>query len=164
MQPYSMDLRQRVLADCDAGLSTAAVAAKFTVSTAWVRRLKQRRRETGDVAPRCGRHGPQPSWDTYAEPLREAVRTQPDATLAELREKLALACALSTPWRAVAALGLTERELHKQVMIERVPFDLPGYLADGIVRGGPGKESLLVARFSADAARTADIYAVPLHN
>ena len=40
MRPCSMDLRQRVLADRDAGMSTAAVAAKFTVSTAWARPLR----------------------------------------------------------------------------------------------------------------------------
>ncbi|TLS51385.1 DUF4080 domain-containing protein [Paenibacillus antri] len=61
-----------------------------------------------------------------------------------------------------AALRLSERELHKQVMIDRVPFDLAAYLADGVVRVGPGTDSLLVARFSADAERRADIYAMPL--
>jgi transposase len=68
MQAYSMDLRQRVLADCDAGLATAQVATKYRVSPAWVRRLKQRRRQTGQVAPTAQRHGPRPSWDRYAEP------------------------------------------------------------------------------------------------
>lgn len=61
-----------------------------------------------------------------------------------------------------AALGLNERELHKQVMIERVPFDLAAYLADGVVRVGPGSESLLVARFSAESDQYGEIYAVPL--
>jgi|GEM_PF-6883080 len=42
MKAYSMDLRVRVLADCDAGLSTAEVAEKQRVSASWVRRLKQR--------------------------------------------------------------------------------------------------------------------------
>src|SRR5262245_45190854 len=90
MKPCSMDLRERVLADCDAGMATAAVAAKFSVSTAWVRRLLQRRRQTGEVAPRQGRHGPKPSWDAYADRLRDAVRQTPDATLAELRQRLNL--------------------------------------------------------------------------
>jgi transposase len=107
MKPYSMDLRQRVLADCDAGMSTSQVAAKFTVSTAWVRRLLQRRRQTGEVQPRQGRHGPPPSWLAYAQSLRDAVGQQPDATLAELRDRLGLTCALSTLWRATAALGLS---------------------------------------------------------
>jgi len=110
MKPYSMDLRQRVLTDCDAGLPTAQVAAKYTVSPAWVRRLKQRRRETGEVAPRAGRHGPKPSWDAYTDALCDAVRQQPDATLAELRNRLGLTVALSTLWRAVAALRLTVKK------------------------------------------------------
>ena len=42
-QPLSMDLRTRVLTDLDAGLKTSAVARKYTVSPAWVRRLRQRR-------------------------------------------------------------------------------------------------------------------------
>ena len=52
MAPYSMDLRTRVLADCDAGLAAKEVAAKFRVSRSWVNRLVQRRRETGQVGPR----------------------------------------------------------------------------------------------------------------
>ena len=52
MRAYSMDLRVRVLADCDAGMATAAVADKYSVSASWVRRLKQRRAATGETAPR----------------------------------------------------------------------------------------------------------------
>jgi len=109
MKPYSMDLRQRVLADCDAQMSTEAVAQKYSVSQSWVRRLKQRRREHGEVAPREQRHGPLPSWqaDGYAEPLRAAVAQTPDATLEEVKERLGLAVAISTLWRACAALGLS---------------------------------------------------------
>lgn len=62
---------------------------------------------------------------------------------------------------AFSALRLSERELHKQVMLERVPFDLAAYLADGVVRAGPGRDSLLIARFAADAASRAEIYALP---
>jgi transposase len=107
VKSYSMDLRQRVLADCDAGMAVPAVAKKFSVSPAWVRRLKQRRRETGETAPRKQRHGPRPSWESYADRLRQAIADEPDATLAELRQKLGLKVALSTVWRAVDALGLT---------------------------------------------------------
>ena len=52
MAPYSMDLRTRVLADCDAGVAAKEVATKFRVSRSWVNRLVQRRRETGEVVPR----------------------------------------------------------------------------------------------------------------
>src|SRR5438067_12004688 len=101
MQPYSLDLRQRVLADCDKGLGTRAVATKYSVSESWVRRLKQRRRLTGEVAPRVAATGPPPSWHAYADRLRAAIAQAPDATLEELRECLGLAVALSTLWRAV---------------------------------------------------------------
>ena len=63
MQAYSLDLRQRVLTDCDAGLKTKAVAQKYGVSRTWVRGLKQRRRETGEIAPRQGRPGRKPKFD-----------------------------------------------------------------------------------------------------
>ena len=52
MRAYSMDLRERVFADCQAGMTTPAVAAKYRVSAARVRRLKQRHRATGSLAPR----------------------------------------------------------------------------------------------------------------
>lgn len=104
---YSMDLRARVLADCDAGMATPAVAQKFSVSPAWVRRLKQRRRESGETAPRQQRHGPVPLSQAHGDALRQAVSAQPDATMAELREKLGLGVALSTMWEALDALGLT---------------------------------------------------------
>jgi hypothetical protein len=44
-----MDLRRRVIAACDAGQGTTSVATTFNVSPAWVRRLKQQRRERGDI-------------------------------------------------------------------------------------------------------------------
>lgn len=39
MAAYSMDLRERVLQDKDAGLKSAEVATKYRVSRAWVDRL-----------------------------------------------------------------------------------------------------------------------------
>lgn len=109
MKPYSTDLRQRVLADCDAGMATTEVAEKFSVSASWVRRLLQRRRENGETQPRPQRHGPAPSWeaDGYADALRQAVADAPDATLEELKARLGLAVAVSTLWRACAAMGFS---------------------------------------------------------
>ena len=57
MKPYSMDLRLRVLQDCDAGLPTQAVADKYKVSDSFVRKLK-RRRLTGSAAPATARLPP----------------------------------------------------------------------------------------------------------
>jgi transposase len=49
---YSRDLGERVINDADAGLSSKELAERYHVSRAWVDALKQRRRETGSIAPR----------------------------------------------------------------------------------------------------------------
>ena len=41
MRAYSMDLRERVLRDSDAGMLADAVAERYHVSGSWVRWLKQ---------------------------------------------------------------------------------------------------------------------------
>jgi transposase len=110
MRAYSMDLRTRVLADLDGGMKTSAVARKYTVSPAWVRRLGQRRRATGEVAPRKQRHGRIPSWAAHAEAIRAAVRDCPDATLDEYRARLAPPLSRSALARALIALGLTRKK------------------------------------------------------
>ena len=105
--PYSMELRVRVLADCDGGMAAKAAASKYSVSPAWVRRLLQRRRQTGETAPRPRRYGPVPLSQTHGDVLRQAVADQPDAALAELRLKLGLTVALSTLCKALNDLRLT---------------------------------------------------------
>ena len=106
MKAYSMDLRERVLKDCDGGLGSRAIAEKYSVSPAWVRRVRQRRREAGELGPRVPRRPPA-GWTAHAERLRAAVRERPDATLSELRDRAGLSVGLTTVWRAVRALGLT---------------------------------------------------------
>jgi transposase len=107
MKPYSIDLRQRVLADCDAGLPTKAVADKYRVSTAWVRRLKQCRRETGSIEPRVATPGPEPTLAAHHDRLRALVREAPGLTAGEYRDRLGVRVAVVTVWRALRRLGLT---------------------------------------------------------
>ncbi len=104
MKPYSMDLRKRALADSDAGQPTKQVAKKYGVSGTWVRTLKRRRRETGEIAPRVG-GGRKPKIDR--ERLATLVHEQPDATLMELRERLGAKCSLSAIWMALDAMRIT---------------------------------------------------------
>ena len=110
MRPYSTDLRERVLRDGDAGAGTRAVAAKYSVSEAWVRRLKQRRREGGSVAPRTATPGPRPVLAPHAGRLRELVRAAPDLSAAEYRDRLGVRVAAVTVWRALRRLGLTHKK------------------------------------------------------
>ena len=108
MAPYSMDLRSRVLRDADAGLPSKDIAVKYAVSRAWVDRVKQRRRETGEIAPRKQTtfRGRSLSPDEETR-LVALITVQPDATLAELRNALPTRAALSTLWRAIGRRGLT---------------------------------------------------------
>jgi transposase len=108
MDPYSMDLRQRVIGACDAGGKTKAVAKTFGVSPAWVRRLKQHRRERGDIVPRTG--GGSRGRKIDRDRLAALVKEQPDATLVELRDRLGVDV---TPWavgKALRQLGLTYKK------------------------------------------------------
>lgn len=108
MAPYSMDLRTRVLRDSEAGLPSKEVAAKYAVSRAWVDRVKQRRRETGEVAPRTPTKFRSRTLTADQEhQLIFLITARPDATLAELQDALATPAALSTIWRTLARLGLT---------------------------------------------------------
>ena len=111
MAPYSMDLRTRVLHDSDAGMASKDLATKYAVSRAWVDRLKQRRRETGEVAPRKQTkfRGRTLTAD-QEERLVVLITARPDATLAELREALPTAAALSTIWRAIDRRKLTVKK------------------------------------------------------
>ena len=110
MAPYSIDLRKRVLRAWDAGLDAESVATKYEVSRAWVHRLVQRRRETGSIEPRK-----QTRFKTRALADQEArlvalIAARPDATLAELRDALPTAAALSTLWRTIDRLQLTVKK------------------------------------------------------
>jgi transposase len=105
--PYSMGLRTRVLADCDRGLKAGEVAAKYTVSPAWVYRLLQRRRQTGEAQPRKGRPGPKPVLQPEHDRLRQVVAAEPDLSAQEYHQRLGCACSAVTVWRALRRLGLT---------------------------------------------------------
>lgn len=103
--PYSQDLRDRVLAAYDRGMPTSQIARLFQVSPAWARRIKQRRRETGETTPRpMGGPGVIKIDRTR---LAELVKEQPDATLKELRERLGVQCVESAICMALKRMGLS---------------------------------------------------------
>lgn len=87
MQAYSKEFRRDVLAGCDAGGGTKEVSLQFGVSESWVRRIKQQRRETGQIAPKTTRNR-RPRWQPWAEWLIAAVAATPDAYLRELKVRL----------------------------------------------------------------------------
>lgn len=107
MRAYSVDLRERVLADFDAGMGNEAVARKYRVSSRWVYKIRRQREETGDIAPRRGKTGPKPKLAEHTEQLLQLVQEQPDATLEELRDRLGVPVCLATIWNTLKAMGVT---------------------------------------------------------
>ena len=109
-RPYSMDLRERVAKAWDESGDADEIAATFRVSRAWVHRLIQRRRETGSLAPRKQTKFRARVLAGQEARLSALINAQPDATLAEIRDALPTAAALSTLWLAIDRLGLTVKK------------------------------------------------------
>ena len=111
MAAYSMDLRSRVVHDSDAGMPTKDVAAKYAVSVSWVNRVKQRKRETGEIGPRKQTtfRGRTLTAD-QEQRLVFLITARPDSTLAELRDALPTTAALSTLWRTIDRFGVTVKK------------------------------------------------------
>lgn len=106
MAPYSKEMRREVLAACDRGEGTRAVALKFRCSESWVRRVKQERRELGKTAPLLTRRRT-PKWEPLRERMLELVAAQPDLTLQELKDALDTELSRSTLCTALQKLRLT---------------------------------------------------------
>jgi transposase len=112
MRAYSTDLRERVVAACDARDGTREqIAARFSVSAAWVRKLLRLRRDTGSIAPKPHGGGRTPAFDgESAVRLRQAVRDDNDATLEELAGASGVACSPAAVFRALDRLGITRKK------------------------------------------------------
>jgi transposase len=113
MDPIEVEVRAQVLAACDAGEGTRVVAVRFKVSESWVRRVKQQRRETGQVAPKSA--PPQsPKWKRWADWLAAKIRAKPDIYLRELQAELKaerdIEVCLTTICNACRALKLSRKK------------------------------------------------------
>lgn len=102
---YAQDLRDRVLAAYDRGMATKQIATLFQVSSSWARRVKQRRRESGETRPRA--MGGATIFKIDLKRLAELVDQQPDATGPELRQRLGVQCTDAAIYLALRRLGLT---------------------------------------------------------
>jgi transposase len=109
-QAISMEKRQRVFADRQAGMKTSEVARKYGVSPAWVRRLLQFSRERGDINPRCGGGARASVTKINSEKLTELVKRHPDATLVELGQLLGVDCCKSAIWMALEKLKVSYKK------------------------------------------------------
>jgi len=90
MKPYSLDLRQKVVETYGAGgISQRQLAKNFRVTLSFVQGLLKQKRELGTIAPRVRtEQTPTKLNAQQLDVLRQLVEEQPDATLAELQERL----------------------------------------------------------------------------
>ena len=109
MRAYSMDLRERVVAAVDGGMTQAQAAVTFGVSVNTVGRYLARRRDIGSLAPAVQRHGPRPEKKQRLQTwLPGRLADAADATLAEHAAAFVVeqgvVVSLATMSRAIAGL------------------------------------------------------------
>lgn len=88
-RPYSLDLRERVVASVDAGQTCRQVAAMFDVAVSTVVKWSKRKRETGAAAakPMGGRR--HAALDAERDWILARLEEKPDITMRELAAELA---------------------------------------------------------------------------
>jgi len=87
-RPLSMDLRRRVVAAIEGGLSTGEAARRFSVSKAAAGAWARLKHATGDVVPKK-QGGPAGSMlDAHEGFILELIAARKDITLVEISEQL----------------------------------------------------------------------------
>lgn len=107
MRAFSLDLRTRVLADFQAGLTFAQLGRKYSASAEWVRQFIRRFQATGEIQARSSRNTRVPFHRRYETQLRAALAANPSLTLEALRAQLSVDCDLSTLWHALRVLKIS---------------------------------------------------------
>ncbi len=114
MRTLSLDLRERILTSYDRKEGTRLdIAARYRVSLGMVKKLLQQRRRTGDIRPRHYRSGRKATiLPGHQHQMRTLLARQPDLTLKELRQAVALNCTLPAIHYALQGMGLTYKKRH----------------------------------------------------
>jgi transposase len=105
---YAIEFRRAVARAYDECGSSADVAEQMGCSESWVRRLIQRRRETGgSLDPRPPKRPDNNKLDDRdLTKLEKLIADTPDMTLAELAAALGGKASVPTVWRATRRLNL----------------------------------------------------------
>jgi transposase len=110
----SNDLRKRVLAAVDGGLSCRQAAERFGVSAASAIRWNDRRRREGNFGPKAlGGDRRSGRIEAHGDLIVSLVDETPDMTLGEIQARLAeqgIGVAISTLWRFFKRRGMTRKK------------------------------------------------------
>ncbi len=113
LKTYSMEFRRAVSRAYDECGSSIEVAEQFGCSESWVRRVIQRRRESGSLEPRPLKLPDNRKLDEEdLEKLKKLIDKKPDMTLEELAAELGDKASVPTIWRATQKLNLPLKKSH----------------------------------------------------
>ena len=114
MQSYSLDLRQRVVAAIEGGMSTRAAARRYSISIAAAGAWARRKRATGSVAPAKQGHPGGSKLDPHETFLLGLIEAEKDITLAEMAARLAadrgVQVVPATVWYFLDQRGITYKK------------------------------------------------------
>ena len=138
----SFDLRSRVLAAIDAGLSCRQAAARFGVSASSAIRWQGMRRAGGDARPKPqGGDRLSRRTEAHADLIRAALAEVPDITLPELKAHLAekgAQVSVSALWRFCRRHQITRKKRR------RMPPSRTGRTSASDARRGSRASSTLI--------------------
>ena len=109
-RPYSIDLRERVVARVDEGSSARGAADDFSISPSSAIKWLDRLRRTGSIAPSKRPANNGSKLNAQREWLLAIVRSHPDLTLEEIKEHLAeqaVNASVSGLWRFNKRQGIS---------------------------------------------------------
>lgn len=125
-----LDLRERVIAAIEGGLSTRAAARRFSIGISTAGSWYRQWRSTGDLRP--GRQG-QPSrskLDAHEDFILELVSSHKDIALHEIAERLAaergVRAVPSTVWHFLAKRGFTYKKRRRTPASNNAPTSSRG--------------------------------------
>jgi transposase len=119
MQPYPMELRQRVWQALQEGASSLEAAERFGINDSCVRKWRARVKQTGSLQPAARTQGRKRAFDARHEAaLVKAVRAKPDAIGRELAttvgQRLGRVFSESVISRALVRLGISRKKNAKR--------------------------------------------------
>lgn len=117
-KPYSMDLRERVVAAIEGGLSTRQAAERFAIGIATAGAWARLKRATGEVRPAKQGKPKGCVLDTHADFILGVLAEAPDTTLDEMVERLRQERAVMVVRTAVWKL----LDRHGQTYKKRLPM------------------------------------------
>jgi len=110
-KPLGMDLRRRVVAAIECGLSTREAAERFSVSKAVAGAWARLKRATGDVAPKPQGSPEGSRLDAHEGFIMGLIEADKDITLSEIADRLetdhGLRVVPSTIWYFLDRRGIT---------------------------------------------------------